>query len=80
MALLFRWCLRSCLFFEVKPQPQLKKMKGQATRVPCQDNTVNYHCCPKNRDSFTRYAKKPINTQSRGIGLFHVCAEMGARW
>lgn len=30
------------LVFEVKPPPQLKKIKGQVTHVPCQDNTVNY--------------------------------------
>lgn len=45
MALLFRWRLRTCLpfFFEVKAQPQLKKTKGQAARVPCQGKAMNYH-------------------------------------
>lgn len=45
VAPLFGWCLGTYLlfFFEVKPMPQLKKIKGRVAQVPCQDNAENYH-------------------------------------
>ena len=69
---------RSWVRHDPEPRAQfLPELLELARLVSLRDQ---YLCCPKNQDSFARCAKKPINTQSRDVCLFRVCAEMGPRW